>query len=386
MDKKTLKIAYVTPELYLAGGIERVLTAKANYFVEQLGYNVYIILTEGGEKPPFFKLSSKVKVINLNIGFEELWKMSFLKKIIAYHSKQRKYKRLLTSALKTIHPDITISTLRRDINFLNNIKDGSIKIGEMHVNRAHFRNFEDNNTNILKIVFSYFWKLSLTQKLRKLNRLIVLTESDRKAWKELSNVEVIPNPLPFTSQARSSLSQKRIIMIGRYSYEKGTDLLLKAWSKIEKEVQDWSLEIYGEGEYKEYEQIAKHLGIDDKRCIMHKNTHDVEKLYSSSSILVCSSRFEGFGLTIIEAMAFGIPVVSFDCEWGPHSIISEGEDGIFAKREDIGDLANKILYLIKNENKRKSMGKKAIQKAQQYDITEIIKKWQLLFDDLNTLK
>lgn len=379
MDKKTLKIAYVTPELYLAGGIERVLTVKANYFVEQQGYNVYIILTEGMGKPPFFKLSPKVKVINLNIGFEELWHMSFFKKIIAYRSKQRKYKRLLTSALKTIHPDITVSTLRREISFLNDIKDGSIKIGEMHVNRAHFRNFEDNNTNIFKDVFSYFWKLNLTKELRKLDRLIVLTESDRKAWKELPNVEVIPNPLPFVSQTRSSLFPKRVIMIGRYSYEKGTDLLLKAWSRIEKEAQDWHLEIYGEGNRKEYEQLAKQLGIDDKRCKMHGVTHNVEILLSSSSILVCSSRYEGFGLTIIEAMACGIPVVSFDCEWGPRSIISEGEDGILAKKEDIGDLANKILLLMKDEKKLKFMANKAFQKAKQYEIDEIIKKWQLLF-------
>ena len=85
---------------------------------------------------------------------------------------------------------------------------------------------------------------------------------------------------------------------------------------------------------------------------------------------------------MIEAMAFGIPVVSFDCEWGPRSIISEGEDGILAKREDIDDLANKILFLIKDEKKLKSMATKAIQKAKKYEIDEIIKKWQLLFDRL----
>ena len=81
---KKFKIVYLTPALYIAGGVERVLTIKANYLAEQLGYDVTIILTEGCDKPLFYKLSEKIKVINLNIGFEELWTCSFVKKIFVY--------------------------------------------------------------------------------------------------------------------------------------------------------------------------------------------------------------------------------------------------------------------------------------------------------------
>ena len=157
LNNKRYKIVYCTPALYMAGGVERVLTLKANYFAEHFGYDVTIILTEGNEKPLFYPLSNKVKVVNLNIGFEELWTCSFIKKIFVYLKKQRLYKKLLKQELMRIRPDITISLLRREINFLTSIKDGSKKIGELHVNRSNYRNFEQGDTNLLKNLFSKLW-------------------------------------------------------------------------------------------------------------------------------------------------------------------------------------------------------------------------------------
>ena len=141
MNDKPLKIVYCTPALYLAGGVERVLTLKANYFAEHFGYDITIILTDGKGKPFAYPLSDKIKVIHLDINFEELWTCSFLKKIFVYLKKQRIYKRRLTEELMRIRPDITVSMLRREINFINEIKDGSKKVGELHVNRANYRNF-----------------------------------------------------------------------------------------------------------------------------------------------------------------------------------------------------------------------------------------------------
>ena len=152
-ENKRYKIVYCTPALYMAGGVERVLTLKANYFADHYGYDITIILTEGKDKPLFYPLSDKVKVVNLDIGVEELWTCSFFKKVIVYLKKQRLYKKLLKQELLHIRPDITISLLRREINFLTSIKDGSIKIGELHINRAHYRNFEGKGANLMKIVF-----------------------------------------------------------------------------------------------------------------------------------------------------------------------------------------------------------------------------------------
>ena len=125
MQNRPLKIVYCTPALYMAGGVERVLTLKANYFAEHFGYDITIILTEGKDKPLFYPLSDRIKIVNLNVNFEELWTCSFVKKVSVYLSKQRIFKKRLTAELMRIRPDITVSLLRREINFINDIKDGS---------------------------------------------------------------------------------------------------------------------------------------------------------------------------------------------------------------------------------------------------------------------
>ena len=156
-----LKLVYVTPAIYSAGGVERVVTLKANYFAEVYGYDVTIIVTEGKGRSSFFPLSSRVQVINFELGFEELWNVGFLKKTYLYLQKIRKYKQLLKEELLRIRPNITISTLRREINFINNIEDGSKKIGELHVNRANYCNFKTEDSNLLKNLFAKFWWRSI---------------------------------------------------------------------------------------------------------------------------------------------------------------------------------------------------------------------------------
>jgi hypothetical protein len=92
MNDKKYKVVYCTPALYSAGGTERVVSFKANYFAEQLGYDVTIIVTEGNKGNSFFPLSEKVKVINLGLDFENLWNKTFLKKVLLYLKKQRQLK------------------------------------------------------------------------------------------------------------------------------------------------------------------------------------------------------------------------------------------------------------------------------------------------------
>ena len=116
MNKK-IKIVYCLPSLYIPGGMERVLTIKANYFAEKLGYDIYIILTDGKGLEPFYALSPKVHLIHLDINFNELWNKPLYKKLFIYACKQRLYKKRLTKCLFEIRPDITVSMLRREINF-----------------------------------------------------------------------------------------------------------------------------------------------------------------------------------------------------------------------------------------------------------------------------
>ncbi len=383
MSNVPLKLVYVTPALYMAGGVERVLTLKANYFAEHFGYDITIILTEGKDKPLFYPLSDKIKVINLDINFEVLWACSFMKKVFVYLKKQRQYKKLLTAELMRIHPDITISLLRREINFINEIHDGSKKIGELHVNRANYRNFKTEEANWLKNLFARFWSRDLVNHLKKLDKLVVLTEKDREAWVELDNVLSIPNPLSFVPSSVSRMTEKRVICVARYSHEKGIDLLLKAWKEVESQIDDWRLDVFGEGERSPYEQLIDNLGIDRARCALNERTTDVEKEYCDSSIFVLSSRFEGFGMVIVEAMACGLPVVAFDCPWGPQAIISDGEDGLLVENGNPSALAQNLIALIKDDGKRKAMSEAALRNVQRFQIEHIAQQWKFLFELIN---
>ena len=382
MQNRPLKIVYCTPALYMAGGVERVLTLKANYFAEHFGYDITIVLTEGKDKPLFYPLSDRIKIVNLDVNFEELWTCSFVKKVFVYLSKQRIFKKRLTAELMRIRPDITVSLLRREINFINDIKDGSKKIGELHVNRANYRNFEEGDANFIKNLFAKFWMRSLVSHLKQLDKFIVLTEEDKASWTELSNVEVIPDPLAFDVAEVSPLKAKRVIAVGRYVYQKGFDLLLQAWAKIEKQFPDWELAIYGMGDRSPYENLAKQLGVDMNRCHLNGSTQNIRKEYLESSLFVFSSRFEGFGMVLIEAMACGLPVVSFDCPCGPKDIVSHDEDGLLVPSGDIEKLANAMSQLMDSYELRHQMAKNAIGNVRRFQIDEIADKWQLLFEDV----
>ena len=367
----------------MAGGVERVLTLKANYFAEYFGYDITIILTEGKDKPLFYPLSDKVKIINLNIGFEELWTCSFIKKIFVYLLKQRLYKQMLEQELMRIRPDITVSLLRREINFLTSIKDGSKKIGELHVNRSNYRNFEQGDTNVIKNLFARLWMHNLVSHLKRLDKLVVLTKEDHNNWPELKNVLVIPDPLTFSSSTYSPLTEKRVIAVGRYAYQKGFDLLLRSWSVVEKECPDWMLTIIGQGERLQYESLIDKLKIDRARCKLLGPVERIQSEYLSSSLLVMSSRFEGFGMVLVEAMSCGLPVVSFDCPCGPKDIIKDHIDGLLVENGNVEKLADAIIWLIQHPEQHKAMATKATENVQRFRIEKIAEQWKSLFNSIN---
>ena len=372
-----MKIVYCTPSLYIPGGVERVLTTKANYLADVVGYDVYIILTDGKEKPLHYELSSKIHLINLEVNFEELWGMSFLQKGIAYLKKQRIFKKRLSEALCKIKPDITISLLRREINFLCDIKDGSKKLGEIHVNRKNYRNFEAKDTNIIKELFSKYWIRSLVKQLKRLDRFVVLTEEDKRNWVELPNVTVIPNPLQNTEKTPiSTVENKKVIAVGRYVYQKGFDLLVDAWERVVEKHPDWTLYVYGRGEKNKYRQV--------QNCFFEDVVANINEKYAESSIFVLSSRFEGFGMVIVEAMRCGVPAVSFACPCGPSDIITPGKDGFLVENGNVEQLAERICYLIEHPDERKEMGRNAIEKAKNYSLDEIGKRWINLFNEVTS--
>ena len=379
---KRMKIAYNLPSLYIPGGMERVLVMKADYLVRN-GCEVHIILTDGADKPSYYPLNPAVVVHQLDINFDEDNGSSFLKRVWMYRRKMRIIKRRLDECLCGIRPDITVSMLRRDINLLNAMKDGSLKIGEMHICRAYFRNF--HAPFLPAPVYGFIrkrWIDAALRELRQFSKFVLLSEEDAAAWKELDNTVVIPNPVSFFPESVSDCSFKQVIAVGRYTGQKGFDKLIAAWQKVAVLHPDWVLKIYGDGFLREsLQRQIERLGVADS-CMLERPTADIAGKYQESSIFVLSSVYEGFGLVIVEAMSCGLPVVSFACPCGPRDIITDGKDGFLVAAGDVDGLAAKMDELISDDELRRKMGHAARLKSENYQMERIGPMWLDLFNEL----
>ncbi len=377
-----MKIVYVVGGLLAPNGMSSVLSAKINYLAEHTDYDIYMILTEKAGKEWYYRINPKVKWVNFDINFDELDIMPLYKKLFCYTVKQRRYKRLFTDYLMDIRPDITVSTVRREINFINDIQDGSKKIGEIHFNRNNYRNF--NKKWLPSFVNRYIskkWMNSLLKQLQRLERFVVLSNEDYNHWPELNNKLVIPNSLNYFPTFYSSCDSNRIIAAGRYTYQKGFDLLIDAWEIVKKSHPHWLLDIYGAGDTVFYESLAKRKNVSDVvRC--HGAVSDIYAKYRESSIFVLSSRYEGFGMVLLEAMSTGLPAVSFACPCGPSDIIHDGEDGILVENGHVKKLADAIIWMIENPQKRIEFGVKARENSKRFSQDTIMKNWIDLFDSV----
>ena len=157
---------------------------------------------------------------------------------------------------------------------------------------------------------------------------------------------------------------------------------MKAWRIVQNNIADWRLEVYGEGDRSQYDEMISSLNIDRHRCILHGRSSNIQDEFEKSSLAVCSSKFEGFGLVITEAMSCGLPVVSFDCPWGPRAIIQDGEDGLLVENGNVEKLAEALIMMIQHPEMRSKMAAKAIENVQRFSIEKIAEKWRSLFDSL----
>lgn len=378
----SIKLAICLPSLHLVGGMEKVLTIKANYFTEVFGYDVTIILTDGKNETPYFPLSEKVKIVHLDIEFEKIRLYPIYLKIPFYLIKQFIYKRKLTKVLMALRPDITISMLRREVNFFADIKDGSKKIGELQFNKLNYRDFNTGgNPSGIKGVFAKFWMDQLVRNLKKVDKFVVLSYEDKDHWNELNNVKVIYNPIIKIPERVSDCTSKKVIAAGRFVSQKGFDMLIDAWRIVASKHPDWDLDIYGAGD-KSFFQVKITENNVGKSCHLHDAVLNIEEKFLESSIFAFSSRFEGFGMVITEAMSCGIPPVAFSCPCGPKDIITDGENGFLVTPEDIETLAQKICFLIDNEEIRKEMGRKARLRAHDFRLEKLALEWDRLFKEV----
>lgn len=377
-----MKIIYIFSELTIKGGADKVISDKANYLSSH-GYDVTIVTETQMGRPPVFPLSPTVKLIDMGIDFNKQYAQSFIHRICTYYLCIRKYKRKLKAIIQFEKPDIVITTMSRSLDFITDINDNSIKIGEAHTTKSHLRSLHliEKKGGLYRWIAYYIRKKQL-RNTKKLSALILLTPEDAKDWQGITKTYVIPNALPNIPESCSRLQNKQAIMVGRYNDAKGYEFMIDAWGYVHQKHPDWILNIYGSGEmHDDVERWINERHLDNT-MIMHEPTNQIISKYLESSLCVMSSRYEGFSLVIMEAMSCGVPCVSFDSPFGPRNIIKDGEDGILVEYLNSKALAENICKVIEDEQLRKRLGEKAKQNIQRFSQDAIMKQWTDLFEYL----
>ena len=211
-----MKIVYCIAGTYNSGGMERVLANKANYLARK-GYEIVIITTDQRNRCSFFAFDARISFYDLEVNYEENNGGTFLDKLVHYPFKQIKHKRRLTDLLMQLKADIVISMFCNEASFLWKIKDGSRKILEVHFCR--YKRLQLERKGVWKLADSFRNRMDI-RTVRKYDHFVVLTKEDERYWEDVPRITVIPNMLSFSFTEPASLSNKKVIAVGRYDYQK----------------------------------------------------------------------------------------------------------------------------------------------------------------------
>lgn len=376
-----MKIIYCTHSTYNPGGMERVLLNKVTYLSQLPGWEVAVVTTDQHQRPPFYPFPEKVRMTDLEINYSEDNEKGAWKKITGYLRKRKEHKRKLTALLLKDKPDIVVSLYPSESSFIPDIKDGSKKVLELHY--CKFFRLQYGRKGLL----GWIDKLRTRQDeqiVRRFDKFVVLTNEDRGYWGDLPNIEVIPNAAMHVSDAYSDVMNKRVIAVGRLDYQKGFDRLIQAWELVQHtgKFTDWKLDIYGQGEWQEMlQQMIDKAELQNTVCL-NRPTKQIGEEYVKSDMLVMSSNYEGFPMVMIEAMACGLPVVSFDYKCGPKDIIQSGINGLLVPNGDIQALADAMMKVMEDEAYRKMLSLNARKVVDTYSEQAVMAQWIRLFTSI----
>lgn len=356
-----MKILVLGGNFSNSGGTERVGSILANGLVE-VGYEVVVASLAGGDQP-FFPLNKNIKVVSLfKTTDRTLYRAPNIISRIRKLLKEENIDTLIV--IETMSVLFTLPAI--------------IGLPVKHICWEHF-NF---NNDLGKKGRRVARQLAA----RYCDSVVTLTERDKQYWlqgtQHKSQITAISNPCPFPVQDYIKEEDSKVLLaVGRLTHIKGFDMLLEAWVQVSKLMPSWKLKIVGEGidRQKLFEFIEINQLIDSVELV--GNTNDVSKYYKEAEIFCLSSRFEGFPMVLLETLAFGLPVVSFDCDTGPAEIL-EDTGSILVPQSDTNKLALSLIELMSDSERRKNISVKSKQKVKVYQPKNIIHQWIDLLESL----
>ena len=370
-----MKIVYINRVFAVYGGLERVWTDKMNTLAEIPGYEVCLVTTDQGDHKVPYPLNKNIRHIDFGIRFTQQYQYKGLKRFWIYRKLLKLFQSKLKIFLEAEKPDALITIASEFADFLVECKGNIPLVVESH--GTFNRPFHMQEMTIANHIKRYFHNKALS----KADQIVALTHGDAEQWRTINpNVSVIANIVTMNNtDDYSNCEAKCVIFVGRMDSQKGYQYLDAIWRIVEKRHPDWRLDIYGEGA----DLSENHSLIPQGEHVYpHPQTLDILNKYKESSILVLTSVYEPFGLVMPEAMSCGIPVVAFDCPYGPSEIISDGKDGFLVDCYDVEAFANRLCMLIENEALRKQMGQYAAQSSLRFKKEVIMPQWNNLFKSL----
>jgi glycosyltransferase involved in cell wall biosynthesis len=371
-----MKVLYVYEHLTIYGGVERIFIEKMNYLVNNYYDEVFLLTYNQGHSQMTFELDEKIKYTDLCIMTFQAYKYRGMRRLWEMLKRQYLFKRKLRDYILSLVPDIIISTTIGPIGYLLEIKGNARLIIESHGGYDHI--IDSLNNSVLNRCFCRLQK----HRIKKADCVVSLSEGDAALWRTYHHsVVVIPNFIHFSeTESFSTLENKQVIFVGRYTYQKAIPDLVEIWKLVNIRHPDWSLEMYGKGRDEDFlDDVVKH---NDYNINLHLPTSDIHRRLVESSIFILASYYESFGLVIGEAMSCGLPVVAFNCPFGPAEQIKNGENGFLVENRDIKTFADRVCQLIEDKEMRKKMGHAGIMSVQRYRPEVIMPKWKELFESL----
>ncbi len=388
-----MTLLYCIPHIFRQGGMERVLTQKLNWLAIHTDYRLIVATTEAtpqGLPKAHFPLHERVEIKELNINFDAEFGSPLPYKFWQHMRKQRIYKTALVQLIREQSVDVCISLCGKEIAFLSTLPCATMAEIHFSKNERQLR-LEAYHKGLFWTLLGKLRNYALLRDVQRLKHFVCLTEADLQAWQKsgCKHVQCIPNPcgvVPAESVGTDKPigyagRKKTVIGVGRLHPQKGFDRLLKAWQYVEQRHPDWTLEIVGDGpERATLARLKEDLQLKNATLIGAQT--DMLSVYTSSSLMALSSRYEGLPLALIEAMWCGMPCVAFDCPQGPAELITP-ERGILVPNNDIEALAEAISAMIEDETRRQLAGQAAYDYAHQHFAEDVImEQWLTLLHEL----